>query len=41
MKLALVILCVGTLLVYYWWEFLCAVAVGGVIQTICDFGFTP
>lgn len=41
MKPALVILLIVTVLAHRWWEFLCAHALGALIQGFCNLGFTP
>lgn len=41
MKSALAILLLTSGLAYRWWEFLCAHALGALIQVACNLGFTP
>ena len=41
MKPALAVLLLLSALAFRWWEFLCAHALGALIQAICNLGFTP
>lgn len=41
MKAAFAILVLASAIAFRWWEFLCAHALGALIQAICDTGFTP
>lgn len=41
MKSALAILLIVTVLAHRWWEYLCAHALGALIQALCNLGFAP
>ncbi|WP_265595615.1 hypothetical protein [Verrucomicrobium sp. BvORR106] len=41
MKTATLLLLLATAMAYRWWEFLCAQALGALIQALCNLGFTP
>lgn len=41
MKSALAVLLFFSALAFRWWEFLCAHALGALIQALCNLGFAP